>query len=132
MLRIIVAVQLFAAGCHDEPKAAPVPLPAPVDTTPSEIKEAYEANGVAADQRFLGKRLRITANVSVIDKNAAGVPYLSVGLGGTFAACAFDSDHIAELARISRGDGITMVCLGNGYAAGVAQLRGCSIVEVSK
>ncbi len=70
-----------------ESKAAPAPkvdvrTATPVDVTLPVLFADYKANAVAADAKYRGKVLRVTAIVGRVGKNSLGAPYLALNVGG--------------------------------------------------
>lgn len=106
-----------------------------LETLPSytsrELAEAYESNAVAADQKFKGKRFKVSGKVTNISTDFLGRPYLTMqGLNQfmepqfSFAKSALD-----QIARINKGMTLTLVCEGNGDIAKTPMSSNCQILE---
>lgn len=96
-----------------------------IDTTLPELLAAYRENEVAADARYRGKILRVTAIVGRVGKDAVGRPYVALHLGGKpdgFHA-PFASD--AGLAELKPWQEIVMRCRGDGLFGGALVLEDC-------
>jgi hypothetical protein len=89
-------------------------------TTATAIAQAYEENTVAADQRFKGKKFKITGTVADINTDFMGDPYVTLK-GGVNQFMepqfGFDKSSSAQLASLKKGATITLVCIGKGDIA---------------
>jgi len=88
--------------------------------TASEIARAYDANTVAADQQFKGKRFKVTPTVDNINTDFMGNPYLTLR-GGVNQFMepqfAFNENQSEQLASVKPGEKVTLVCVGRGDVA---------------
>jgi len=88
--------------------------------TASEIARAYDANTVAADQQFKGKRFKVTGTVDNINTDFMGNPYLTLR-GGVNQFMepqfAFNENQSEQLASVKPGEKVTLVCVGRGDVA---------------
>lgn len=87
---------------------------------------AYDANEVAADQQFKGKRLRVTGTVEAIDSGIGDEPVVRLSAG------SFQSVHVqglaaATAASLAKGQQITVVCTGDGEVIGSPMLEDCTL-----
>ena len=95
----------------------------------TELYEQYEANEVAADQRFKGSAILVIGRVKDIGKDIAGTPYLMLGDNpdnpwGTQALFGRDSTGLATL---TKGDSIRVACVVAGKALTNVLLRRCEL-----
>ena len=99
-------------------------------TTATAITQAYEENTVAADQRFKGKRFKITGTVSDINTDFMGDPYVILN-GGVNQFMepqfGFDKSYSTQLASLYKGATITLVCTGNGDIAKTPIWGSCTL-----
>jgi len=98
-----------------------------------QLYSEYEANEVAADQKYEGKILRVQGTVAEIGKDVFfdTPPYVTLGVVGGFdwylgVVCFFNEEN--EVAQLSKGDTITVQGRYEGYLLGVS-LEGCYIVS---
>lgn len=113
-------------------KATMVSPPPPAPQKPaftlkaSALFKAYEDNEVAADLKYKGQLLEVTGTVTKIGKTETKkVPYLEFGWGQFSLDCVqvqFSAGDEAELARLNKGDTVTVRGVGAGYQIGVVYL----------
>ena len=99
--------------------------------TASEMVNAYESNTVAADQQFKGKRFKVTGTVSDINTDLMGDPYLVLRIGGNSfnqPHYGFNKDAGAQLAKISKGSKVSMICTGKGDIAKTPMSGDCTLL----
>jgi tRNA_anti-like len=98
--------------------------------TASDIAQAYEENSVAADQRFKGKRFRITGTVADISTDFMGDPYLTLK-GGVNQFMephfGFEKSSSDALASLYKGATVTLVCTGKGDVAKTPMWDSCTL-----
>ena len=117
----------------DYPEAS-TQFPTPAYTlSAAQLYSEYEANEVAADQKYEGKILRVQGTVAEIGKDVFfdTPPYVTLGVVGGFdwylgVMCFFNEEN--EVAQLSKGDTITVQGRYEGYLLGVS-LEGCYIVS---
>lgn len=84
----------------------------PVVVTASVLTREYEANEVAADQKFMGKTVEVTGVVDSIAKDILNTPYVTLEGNrqyGTRVQCMFNKGDEAKLATLSKGQKIKLV-----------------------
>ena len=99
--------------------------------TASEYAAAYEANTVAADQQFKGKKFKVSGTVSDINTDFMGDPYLVLrSSGNPFMGpqFGFEKSDAAQLAKVSKGSRVTMVCTGKGDVAKTPMAGDCTLL----
>lgn len=81
-----------------------------------EIAADYEANTVAADQKYKDKMFKITGRVSDINTDFTGDPYITMGGTNSFMQpqFSFNKDSLGQLAKIKKGMTLTIACKGRG------------------
>jgi len=89
---------------------------------------AYDANEVAADNKYKGKRILVVGTATDIKKDITGSPYVAMAVdqfGLTGVNCIMEDE--ASAAKISRGAKIQVVGTVNGMSIGNVFLRDCQI-----
>lgn len=126
-----VAVFLFIAfGSDDEKKTEKdiVNESPAIEISASQLYEDYESNGVAADQKYKGKVLRVSGVVDNIDRDIMDKIYVTLK-GGEYIGdiqCFFAEDHVNKAANLSKGQRITVKGKCDGKLMNV-MLKGCVI-----
>ena len=86
--------------------------PIEVRVTTSRLAEDYEANEIAANQKYDGKVLAISGNVEAVSGGGSGEAYyidLSAGsLSLTTVRCHFTESHLGDITTIRKGDRVTL------------------------
>lgn len=96
----------------------------------SNIAMAYRDNSVAADQQFKDKKFKVTGTVAEISTDFTGNPTLTLrgGVNQFLEPHAkFDAVASSQIAKIRRGQNVTLVCIGGGDIAKAPILRDCVI-----
>jgi len=91
-----------------------LPLAKAQDATPAEsLAKEYAANPIAADAKLLGKALSVSGTVSSLKKDEDGAYFLILGPKDE-VYCYFESSCEGELAKLSKGDQVSLrgVCKG--------------------
>ncbi len=102
-----------------------------VTVTASELASAYDNNTVAADQQFKGKKFKVSGTVSDINTDFMGAPYLVLRSSGNpfmQPQFGFEKEAAAQLAKISKGSKVVMVCTGKGDVAKTPMAGNCSLL----
>lgn len=124
-------VLLVLIGKSAPPSASPAAKESAVtSTTAQEMARAYEANSIAADQRFKGQRLRVTGQVSSIGTDLFGSPYVTLTGGvNQFLEPQFEFPKAAaaQLASLGKGNTVTLECVGAGDIAKKAMAKDCAL-----
>tara|TARA_B110000037_G_C16866055_1_gene402051 strand:- start:151 stop:603 length:453 start_codon:yes stop_codon:yes gene_type:complete len=84
--------------------------------TAIELASAYEQNTVAANMKFKGKQFKVTGVVTDILTDFMDDPYITMATANEYGEpqFSFSDDALAELAAISKGMTLTLICTGNG------------------
>ena len=100
-------------------------------TTAEQLYRAYDANGVATQNRIGGSLVRLTGNVTEIDQDAAGHPVvkLSAGNDGVAAMTLVENQRVAA-AQLYKGEAVDIECERIGRNGAVLQGNGCSLAFV--
>lgn len=88
-----------------------------------ELVQAYKANPIAADAKYKGKELMISGQVEYIARDVLGRPFLSLGKVTAY----FPASAEAEIARLGKGQAVTLVGVVDGDTLGVLSLGKCQL-----
>lgn len=95
----------------DAQQSAPTPEVA-IETTPDQLKTAYDTNEVAADNIFKGKIIRIVGTVSSIDKDFTDdvVVQLATSDQFTHVGATMDDSEKGAAAALRKGQKVSVEC----------------------
>lgn len=96
-----------------EPEPISEPVSAEIELTAAELFSAYEADGVAADARFVGKILKLSGAVHRIEsKDTLDIHYVSLTSTENNLSqevrCMFDNKHRDDLNQLTPGQMVTV------------------------
>ena len=117
-----------AAQKAQEEQQAIAALP---EVTADQIARAYAENTVAADQQFKGKQFKVSGVVTDINTDIMGDPYVTLrGGDNQFMEPHFGFDKSSQdaLAKLKKGDKVTLVCTGRGDVAKTPMSDSCSMM----
>jgi len=99
--------------------------------TAIQLAQEYQANTVAADQKFKGKQFKVSGRVTNINTDIMGRPYVTMGGTNEFMApqFAFDESASDQLAKIRKGMKLTLVCEGTGDIAKIPMSKDCRVLQ---
>ncbi len=102
-----------------------------VSVTSVELSKDYEENTVAADQKYKGKKFKVTGSITSIDTDFTGAPYLTLTGFNEFSnpQFKFDEDSKGKIASLKKGNKVTLICEGDGDVIKTAMSKDCSFVE---
>ncbi len=103
-----------------------------VTVSANEAAKDYESNQVAGDQKYYRKQALLTGVIESINSGIGNEPYLSLKSSGnpfTRPQAHLRKGDIDNIAKLHKGDRITLVCEGAGSVAGTAMFRNCSFAE---
>lgn len=102
-----------------------------ISTTTVEVQKAYDANQVAADQKYFKKKLFLSGTVESINSGLGNRPYITMIGTNMFMPpiLRFDEDDIEKIAALKRDQKIRVVCEGGGSLAGRAIFKNCEFPE---
>lgn len=93
----------------------------------TELFAAYEANEVAADRKYKGRRISVHGTIESIAKDIVGTPYLALSAGEFGSVqCMFSAANESALASLSKGKPIIVSGKCSGKMMNVI-LRDCSL-----
>lgn len=98
--------------------------------TAREMAIDYDANTVAADQKYKGKRFKVSGTVTEISTNIMGDPYVTMDGTDEFTQpqFAFDKGSANQLANVRKGEKLTLLCEGNGDVVKIPMSENCTIL----
>jgi hypothetical protein len=96
--------------------------------TAIDLYDDYQANEVAADNKYRNKRLLVTGVVDEITKDFLDTPIVTLMTGSEFfyVSASFPKDDI-KVAELSKGWQVTLECRGQGMILGTPFLDRCSV-----
>ncbi|KAF3999589.1 hypothetical protein HAV38_04480 [Glaciimonas immobilis] len=106
---------------------APQPVASILSVTVIQLSKDYEVNEVAADQKYKGKKLRVSGSVQSIDKDMFDNIVVRLKATNEFMAAVANlgSEHEALAASLLKGKKVTWHCVGGGLLVGSAVLNDC-------
>ncbi|HUY26166.1 MAG TPA: hypothetical protein VMV27_01995 [Candidatus Binataceae bacterium] len=137
MIGLVVLLGFIGAllGNHDQSSTDSRGASASAPPTPElsinaiRLVEDYEANEVAADQKYKGKTIEVNGMVGSVGKDILNSMYVTLGQREDDIASAqlfFAKEHENELASLSRGQFLDAVCVCDGKMMNVI-LKNCQI-----
>ena len=99
-----------------------------LEVSASQLYSDYEANGVAADEKYKNKILKVTGTVNTIDKDIMDQIYVTLNGSNVIGdvQCFFSDDYVSDASQLQKGQKITVVGKCDGKLMNV-MLKGCSI-----
>lgn len=102
---VVALILSVASGKEDKEVEKEVSKASAVATlSAADLHSEYQANEVAADEKYKGKVVVITGTVDSIGKDIADTPYVTLSAGQfEHVQCMFSKDRAGELAKVSKG-----------------------------
>lgn len=100
--------------------------------TPSDLTKAYEANTVAADEKFKGKKFKVTGVINDIRTDFMDNPYLVLNASGNpfmLPQFSFNKSSKSQLANLQKGNQVTLICTGKGDVAKTPMSGDCTLLS---
>ena len=140
---------LILVACGQKEQAAQVaPAPAPAPAAPAiaeasapieakasteDISAAYSSDAKAAEKKFKGKKLEINGTIADIREDGiSDLPEVILKLEqankGVQPRVAFADSEAAKVAKLKKGQAITIICKGGEQFSGMAVLENCTLV----
>lgn len=117
------AAAVEATSAADAAEAAAAPA---IKVTARDLFKAYEANEIAADSQYKGKRIEITGEIESIASDMFDEPLVQLS-AGDFQNVGAQGLSKEVAGGLSKGQSITLVCTGAGEAIGTPMLDKCSV-----
>lgn len=104
-----------------------------IRVTASQLLAGYNENEVAADNVFRGRAIEISGTIESIDKDAFDnvIVHLAGGAYQSVYARLQKTERLAA-AKLSPGDGQTMICRGEGKVMGAPVLVECALTTTTR
>lgn len=100
----------------------------PIKISALQLSEEYNANKIAADQKYKDRILEVSGVINSIDKDILNTPYITLR-GQEFSLfgvqCMFDKSQEDKLAKLIKGQSITITGKVSGELIGNIILRNC-------
>jgi hypothetical protein len=126
---VLMAFAFIDSNRRSSKSVAYRPDPPAPSVTAIDLARAYEANTVAADQTFKGKRFRVNGTVASIATDFTGAPFVTLA-GGVNPFMepqfSFGKADASWLAALRKGDSVTLECTGKGDIAKKPMSDGCT------
>jgi hypothetical protein len=95
-------------------------------TTASNLYDDYNANEVAADEKYKSKLIEVTGKIERISKDIFNDPYVTL-MAGDYAVVQCSFKETKQLSRLVKGDRITIIGSCTGKMAMIVGLSDCKI-----
>lgn len=137
VLIVLIIILSIAGNGKSKPATTaantPVPTAQPaINVSAVQLASDYHANEVSADEKYKGNTLIVTGTVDSINEDFLNDPYiqLSDGLdddGITDVDCHFSQSDVGSLAKLSKGQKVTVQATDNGMVLGSVNLQSCTL-----
>lgn len=113
---------------HDEPaRPATTTIDPYVTISAQELFAAFDANEIAAGERFKNTKVRVSGTIEDIGTDLLGTPYITLATSGIWSVQAmFPRNAKSQLASLAKGQPQTVRC-DSASKFGSIILRGCSL-----
>lgn len=132
---VIAVIGILGQASDPTPPGPAVDAPevaaAVLDVTAGELRAAYEANEVAAQQRFGGQTLRVSGTIAEIGLDITDDPMIVFESGDRFSQtqAGFTKADADAIAGLSKGEALTVLCERVSEVAGTPILSRCTLVR---
>ena len=115
------------------PTETPVPTEAPIQVEASTLIADYDKNKLAAQEKYTGKKVQLTAFISNISQDFGGSYFLSLNPNGdqyyfgTSIKCTFPDK--SGLTSLEKGQSVTVIGEAEDMSLGIVVLRKCELVK---
>ncbi len=129
---IVLVVILFVLPDNGEEKNQKIVGSPPIKISAVQLNKEYDANKVAADQKYKDKIVEMSGIIDDIGKTILDKPYVIIK-GKEYSPfviqCMFDNEYKNKLANLSKEQSITVKCQVSSELIGYIILRDCVIVK---
>jgi hypothetical protein len=136
LVGLVLTGFMFARARKPEPvavdRAEPIVGPDGVTTVGSiRLFQDYDANEVAADNRYKGKTIRVTGRVFAVEKNLMDAAVLGLSSGNVIfqTMATLTPDATPRAAVLAKGDTVVVECTGAGRMMRMPLLERCDLVR---
>jgi hypothetical protein len=118
----------IGSEAKEEEAAAETPKQADIVISAPQLYKDYEANGVAADQKYKGKLVEVSGTVDNIDKDILDEIYVTLKGDEYFGSvqCYFADEFTDQTAKLTKGQKLTVIGTCDGKIMNVL-MKDCSI-----
>lgn len=106
-------------------QAAETPSGPPIEVSAAILSHDYDANEVAADQKYKGKLLKVDGVVQSINKDFENKIWVGLRTADEFTQVHADGLSQDQTINLQKGQSITVTCVGHGMILGTPVLK-CS------
>lgn len=90
----------------------------------------YNANEVAADEKYKNKKIAVAGTIGSIAKDVMNDPYISLQVGYLQNVnCYFSDENNKLIAKLSKGQKVVIIGKCQGFIVGTVVLKECTIWE---
>ena len=136
LVGLVLAGFLFrrkGGPAEQNPELAPPTVNAAGVTTVGALRlwQDYDANEVAADNRYKGKTLRVTGRVLSVERDANGAAVLDMVSGNPIfrTMATLQLAETQRAASLTRGNTVVVQCTGGGRVMRMPQLEDCELLQ---
>lgn len=98
------------------------------EITATHLYQAYDANEVAADEQYKGKKIAVTGTIGSIGKDVLDNPYVSLKVGYMQSVnCYFSDKNNKIISQLLKGEKVTIIGTCKGLSLSYVVMRNCSI-----
>lgn len=122
---VVEEVKLFMSKPTEAAKTIQADL-----TSAEQVAADYNANEVAADRKYFGKKVLLSGTVTSIKSGLRNAPYLVLrGKGHIAPQASLMGTSSDAAAKLQRGDQVALVCFGNGSIIGTPMFTDCQLAQ---
>jgi hypothetical protein len=123
ILKTIIILFLTVVSCFADSSYKPIIV------TAKKIISDYEANEIAADNRYKNKVVQVKGIVDSVSKDFLGGLYIVIKSGDRYALnsihASFPEESSGLLSKLKKGDNVTVTCDGKGFMVFSVMLSDC-------
>jgi hypothetical protein len=97
--------------------------------TARQYEARYDANEVAADNDFKGKRLLLSGTTDSIEKDSFDSSFLMLRASGISVRTALTEQSAIKAASFTKGQHIDLICKGSGRVVTIATTDDCELCK---
>jgi hypothetical protein len=115
--------------------STPTPKVQLLQVTAREYQADFDANEVAADDKYKDKKLLMSGKVKSIEKDFSGEAYLTLVAGGeglasfTGVQAHLKDEAVQQASRLGKGQSVTLVCDPATRVMAIAGVKNCSFYK---
>jgi len=129
----ICFTSLVLVGCNSGITTATEPESTSgiIQVTAKQLYADYDANVIAAHNKYKGQVLQVSGTVYEISKDILGDPLIVLDTGHSMDAiyCHFDKKEESQLVQLAKGQEITVQCMSTGFSLLSPSLTDCILVR---